>query len=43
MYGQGIKKTCGSHSMFLGGAKDEPGAYEIYVDEEFLEENIEPG
>ena len=38
LYNDRIKKSCGSHSIILGG--DQPGSYQIFVDEEYLQDNI---
>lgn len=42
-YGDRVKRTCGSHSLILGGHQEQVGSYQIFVDEEFLNDNIDIG
>lgn len=38
-----VKQTCGSHSVFVGGHPSTPGTFPIYIDKEFLSDNITEG
>ena len=41
--GDRVKRACTGHALIAGGHENQPGAYQIYVDDEFLYENIDEG